>query len=179
MPLQKIPIKWKGLTQRTRLGRLWLTCVNVAIGQVNMWALSGVLSSLVTLPCLGSLLLLVALIPFSDIYFCVCKLWITANPVWIICYSKMHAGVSVVDGKIYILGGEDGWDHFHDTIECYSPETNSWTHVGEMLTGRSWLSCAPLRVSQIKLDTVILLDSIIFITSVSLIFKSVNTSMYT
>lgn len=60
----------------------------------------------------------------------------------------IHTGVAVVDGKIYILGGEDGWEHFHDTIECYSPETDSWTHVGEMLTGRSWLSCAPLRVSK-------------------------------
>lgn len=57
-------------------------------------------------------------------------------------------GVAVVDGKLYILGGEDGWEHFHDTIECYNPDTNSWTHVGEMLTGRSWLSCAPLRVSK-------------------------------
>lgn len=58
------------------------------------------------------------------------------------------SGVAVVDGKIYILGGEDGWEHFHDTIECYTPDTNTWTHVGEMLTGRSWLSCAPLRVSR-------------------------------
>ena len=60
----------------------------------------------------------------------------------------ISTGVAVVDGKIYVLGGEDGWEHFHDTIECYTPETNSWIHVGEMLTGRSWLSCAPLRVSR-------------------------------
>lgn len=58
------------------------------------------------------------------------------------------SGVAVVDGKIYILGGEDGWEHFHDTIECYHPCTEIWTQVGEMLTGRSWLSCAPLRVSE-------------------------------
>lgn len=55
-------------------------------------------------------------------------------------------GVAVVDGKIYILGGEDGWEHFHDTIESYSPTEDKWTPIGEMLTGRSWLSCAPLRV---------------------------------
>lgn len=52
-----------------------------------------------------------------------------------------------MNGKIYILGGEDGWEHFHDTIECYDPATDTWSVVGEMLTGRSWLSCAPLRVS--------------------------------
>lgn len=72
----------------------------------------------------------------------------------------MHTGVAVVDGKIYILGGEDGWEHFHDTIECYSPETDSWTHVGEMLTGRSWLSCAPLRVSVRERESVSLTTSV-------------------
>lgn len=56
----------------------------------------------------------------------------------------------MVDSKIYILGGEDGWEHFHDTIESYSPTEDKWTPIGEMLTGRSWLSCAPLRVCLTK-----------------------------
>lgn len=55
----------------------------------------------------------------------------------------------MVDSKIYVLGGEDGWEHFHDTIESYDPTTDTWTMIGEMLTGRSWLACAPLRVCEL------------------------------
>lgn len=33
---------------------------------------------------------------------------------------------------------------YHDTIECYDPETDSWEIVGEMQSSRSWLSCVSL-----------------------------------
>jgi hypothetical protein len=49
--------------------------------------------------------------------------------------------VAVLGGKIYVLGGEEGWDHYHDTIECYDPVVNKWELVGEMGSSRSWLSC--------------------------------------
>ncbi|KAK3862834.1 hypothetical protein Pcinc_031337 [Petrolisthes cinctipes] len=64
------------------------------------------------------------------------------------CERRYRPGVAVVDGKIYVLGGEDGWEHFHDTIESYDPTTDTWTMIGEMLTGRSWLACAPLRIKK-------------------------------
>ena len=50
-------------------------------------------------------------------------------------------GVAVLGGKIYVLGGEEGWDHYHDTIECYDPVADKWELVGEMGSSRSWLSC--------------------------------------
>ena len=29
---------------------------------------------------------------------------------------RYRPGVAVLGGKIYVLGGEEGWDHYHDTI---------------------------------------------------------------
>lgn len=57
-------------------------------------------------------------------------------------------GISVMDGKIYVLGGEEGWDRYHNSVECYDPATDTWQICGEMITSRSWLSCVPLQVSQ-------------------------------
>jgi hypothetical protein len=56
------------------------------------------------------------------------------------------SGVAVLDSRIFVLGGEEGWDRYHDTIECYSAETDSWQLTGDMPTSRSWLSCVPLQV---------------------------------
>jgi len=56
------------------------------------------------------------------------------------------SGVAVIDSHIFVLGGEEGWDRYHDTIECYSAETDSWQLTGDMPTSRSWLSCVPLQV---------------------------------
>lgn len=52
-----------------------------------------------------------------------------------------------MDGKIYVLGGEEGWDRYHNSIECYDPSADSWHICGEMPTSRSWLSCVPLQVT--------------------------------
>lgn len=35
---------------------------------------------------------------------------------------------------------------YHDTIERYCDETDSWEIVGEMPTSRSWLSCVSLQM---------------------------------
>jgi hypothetical protein len=59
---------------------------------------------------------------------------------------RYRPGVAVLNGKIYVLGGEEGWDHYHDTIECYDPMTDKWEVVGEMGSSRSWLSCVGLTV---------------------------------
>ena len=52
----------------------------------------------------------------------------------------------MVKGKIYVLGGEEGWDRYHDTIECYDPDEDRGEVVGEMGSSRSWLSCVGLTV---------------------------------
>ena len=33
----------------------------------------------------------------------------------------------IVMSRMYVLGGEEGWDRYHDTIECYDPAEDSWT----------------------------------------------------
>ena len=34
---------------------------------------------------------------------------------------RYRPGVATLGGKMYVLGGEEGWDRYHDTIECYDP----------------------------------------------------------
>ena len=31
-----------------------------------------------------------------------------------------------------MLGGEEGLDRHHDSIECYDPLTDAWTHAGDI-----------------------------------------------
>ena len=33
---------------------------------------------------------------------------------------------------------------YHDTIECYDPESDSWEIIAEMQSSRSWLSCVSM-----------------------------------
>ncbi|XP_069558864.1 kelch-like protein 20 isoform X4 [Brachyistius frenatus] len=69
---------------------------------------------------------------------------------WTMCAPmkerRYRPGAAVVNGKIYVLGGEEGWDRYHDTIERYCDDTDIWEIVGEMPTSRSWLSCVSLQL---------------------------------
>ena len=52
---------------------------------------------------------------------------------------------------VYILWSASDffyWSNFryHDTIECYTEETDSWELIGEMPTSRSWLSCVAMMI---------------------------------
>ena len=47
---------------------------------------------------------------------------------------------------IYVMGGEEGWDRYHESIERYDPERDRWETVGHMPSARSWLSCVGLKV---------------------------------
>lgn len=42
--------------------------------------------------------------------------------------------------KIYVTGGFNGQECMN-TVECYDPKTNVWTHVTPMQTSRSGVSC--------------------------------------
>jgi hypothetical protein len=44
------------------------------------------------------------------------------------------------------MGGEEGWDRYHDTLERYDPERDKWESVGHMPSSRSWLACGALKV---------------------------------
>ena len=69
---------------------------------------------------------------------------------WQLCAAmnerRYRPGVAVVDGRIYVCGGEEGWDRYHDTIECYDVSADEWTIVGEMPSSRSWLSCVAMTI---------------------------------
>ena len=65
---------------------------------------------------------------------------------------RYRPGVTVLNGRIYVMGGEEGWDRYHDTIEIYDPERDRWEVAGHMPSARSWLSCVGLRVSETPRD---------------------------
>ncbi|HZK81225.1 MAG TPA: kelch repeat-containing protein [Humisphaera sp.] len=63
--------------------------------------------------------------------------WQTAAPLPEI---RDHAGAAVVNGKIYLLGGEVGHDTYHlqqSHSFCYDPATNTWTQIADMPIPRS------------------------------------------
>ena len=56
--------------------------------------------------------------------------------------ARMAPGVSVVDGKIYVIGGYIGNIAGISTVEAYDPETNTWEAKAEMPTPRITLSAS-------------------------------------
>lgn len=44
---------------------------------------------------------------------------------------RSGAGVGVIDGLLYAVGGHDG-PLVRNTVELYNPETNTWTQVAHM-----------------------------------------------
>ena len=40
---------------------------------------------------------------------------------------RYRPAVAAIGGKMYILGGEEGWDRYHGSIECYDPATGTPT----------------------------------------------------
>jgi N-acetylneuraminic acid mutarotase len=55
---------------------------------------------------------------------------------------SLHSA-SVVDGKIYVIGGTDNlyqWADYFSTVFVYNPETDNWTKKADMSRGRARLS---------------------------------------
>lgn len=40
-----------------------------------------------------------------------------------------------MNGKLYVVGGCDTWNCLN-TVECYDPETNSWSFIKPIITPR-------------------------------------------
>lgn len=54
----------------------------------------------------------------------------------------INSGYAVIDGKIYIIGGElEGYDR---RVDEYDPKTDTWTPKADMLSGRSEFGCCVL-----------------------------------
>jgi N-acetylneuraminic acid mutarotase len=58
---------------------------------------------------------------------------------------RYRPGAAVVNGKIFVCGGQDEQPgKYHESVECYSVETDQWTIITELICGRSFLACAML-----------------------------------
>jgi N-acetylneuraminic acid mutarotase len=65
------------------------------------------------------------------------KTWSTAAPL---PNPKDHMSCVVLNGKIYILGGEHGHDHLHEQqADChsYDPASNTWTKISSLPLAKS------------------------------------------
>ena len=60
--------------------------------------------------------------------------WSTKTPM---PTARSRVASSTVNGKIYVIGGEDGSGSFLSTVEEYDPATDSWTTKTPMPTARS------------------------------------------
>jgi len=47
------------------------------------------------------------------------------------CVHRRGAGVGVLDGVLYAVGGHDGFDYL-SSVESYKPDTGVWTSIGDM-----------------------------------------------
>lgn len=64
---------------------------------------------------------------------------------------RYRPGISVLDNKIFVLGGEKYLDVHSSEIEFYNEETDTWTlHKSELPCSRSWLSCVVMRIRKGK-----------------------------
>jgi N-acetylneuraminic acid mutarotase len=69
--------------------------------------------------------------------------WTTRSPM---PTPRSHLSASVVDGKIYTIGGctQAVYQEYLSTVEAYDPVTDTWTKKANMPTGRCWLSTCAL-----------------------------------
>lgn len=55
--------------------------------------------------------------------------------------QRCSAGVAVLGGKLYAVGGRDGASCLR-TVECYDPHTNKWTSCASMTRRRGGVGVA-------------------------------------
>lgn len=51
------------------------------------------------------------------------------------CVCRSGAGIGVLDGVMYAVGGDDGLE-VHKSVEAYRPSTGVWTLIADMHMGR-------------------------------------------
>ena len=70
---------------------------------------------------------------------------------WEMCPSmieKRHKpGISVLNNLVYACGGQKSVGNYNDSIEAFSFVTKQWSIISYMTTGRSYLSCATLKLA--------------------------------
>lgn len=75
-----------------------------------------------------------------DVYDPTTDTWVRAKSM---NHARSGAAISVVDGKIYVMGGT-GWPQipnhpgpFLSSMEVYNPKTNQWREIGDMPAAKS------------------------------------------
>ena len=61
-------------------------------------------------------------------------------------YSRRHSGTEVVQGKIYVVGGLIDSKPSR-LVECFDPDTNTWTVDKDLKEGRGMHGCVKLKMS--------------------------------
>lgn len=51
---------------------------------------------------------------------------------------RLQFGVAVLDGRLYVVGGRDGLKTLN-TVECYNPQSKTWSVMPPMSTHRHGL----------------------------------------
>ena len=69
------------------------------------------------------------------------KQWSTLPPM---PTARDSPGAAVLEGKLYVVGGEDADNHTHNTVECYDPKTKQWSTLPPMATARYAMGTAVL-----------------------------------
>jgi len=75
-----------------------------------------------------SLVLVLALV-LASVSLAAEDIWTTKSPM---PTARYVVSSSVVDGKIYAIGGDPGNDYGLSTVEAYDPVTNTWTRKADM-----------------------------------------------
>jgi N-acetylneuraminic acid mutarotase len=79
---------------------------------------------------------LAANVSLSEVYDIATDTWSTSAPM---PTARSGVGAAVIDGKIYVIGGEgwvDEWGGVFRTNEVYDPKTNRWVEEAPMPTAR-------------------------------------------
>ncbi|XP_036358022.1 kelch-like protein 5 [Octopus sinensis] len=81
----------------------------------------------------------------TDRYFDIVERYNTVTRQWnniaSMNTSRAWPGVTVFDGRIYVLGGFDGSCRLR-TAEMYDPDTDQWTYISSMIIPRAGCSAA-------------------------------------
>jgi N-acetylneuraminic acid mutarotase len=55
--------------------------------------------------------------------------------------TRSHSAIAVVDGKIYVIGGQGDGNIILSAVEAYDPATDTWTTKADMPTARWTAAC--------------------------------------
>jgi N-acetylneuraminic acid mutarotase len=86
-----------------------------------------------------------------EVYDSIFDKWDTCPPM---LEKRQKPGVALLNNLIYVCGGRKSPGNYHDSIEAFSVDTQQWSIISWMSSGRSFLSCATLKLPNPMVDCV-------------------------